>query len=138
MQVYTLEKVLKLKKDAITQASFLDEAMTVRSSVFFNHLCSHYISYKQVIENQPSLMFWTTLSHAFEVQAKEAVRGASLRLQSSNPLLMERPEGSAFIQTTLSSGYPRLLRLFQEFFSTIAAHTDTIYSQTQQSCVPCP
>ncbi|KAL8280428.1 hypothetical protein RQP46_007076 [Phenoliferia psychrophenolica] len=96
IKVYTLEKVLKLKKDAITQASFLDEAMTV-------------------LENQPSLMFWTTLSRAFEVQAKEAVRG------------------STFIQTTLSSGYPRLLRLFQEFFSTIAVHTDTIYTQTQQS-----
>lgn len=32
-QVYTLEKVLKLKKDQNTQASFLDEAMSVRSSM---------------------------------------------------------------------------------------------------------
>lgn len=32
MQAYTLEKVLKLKKDANTQASFLDEAMSVRST----------------------------------------------------------------------------------------------------------
>lgn len=29
LQAYTLEKVLKLKKDANTQASFLDEAMSV-------------------------------------------------------------------------------------------------------------
>lgn len=29
----------------------------------------------QVLDNQPSLMFWTTLSRSFEVQAKEAVRG---------------------------------------------------------------
>jgi hypothetical protein len=42
---------------------------------------------------------------------------------------------SAFIQTTLSTGYPRLLRLFQEFFSKIAVHTDTVYTQTQQRSV---
>jgi hypothetical protein len=30
LQVYTLEKVLKLKKDQNTQTTFLDEAMTVR------------------------------------------------------------------------------------------------------------
>ena len=29
-QVYTLEKVLKLKRDQNTQLSFLDEAMSVR------------------------------------------------------------------------------------------------------------
>lgn len=34
---------------------------------------------------------------------------------------------------TLSQGYPRLLRLFHQFFSKIAVHTDTIYTQTQQS-----
>jgi len=31
VQVYTLEKVLRLKKDQTTQTSFLDEAMAVRS-----------------------------------------------------------------------------------------------------------
>lgn len=40
---------------------------------------------------------------------------------------------SSFIQTTLSTGYPRLLRLFQEFFSQIAVHTDTVYTLAQQS-----
>lgn len=30
LQVYTLEKVLKMKKDTVTQAVFLDEAMKVR------------------------------------------------------------------------------------------------------------
>lgn len=29
MQVYTLEKVLKMKKDTITQVVFIDEAMKV-------------------------------------------------------------------------------------------------------------
>ncbi|GAA5906661.1 hypothetical protein JCM5296_006448 [Sporobolomyces johnsonii] len=96
IKVYTLEKVLKLKKDQSTQTSFLDEAMTV-------------------LDNKPSVLFWTTLAQAFETQAKEAARS------------------SAFIQSMLSTGYPRLLRLFQEFFSKIAVHTDTVYTLTQQS-----
>ncbi|GAA5884930.1 hypothetical protein JCM3774_004581, partial [Rhodotorula dairenensis] len=40
---------------------------------------------------------------------------------------------STFIQSTLSTAYPRLLRLFQEFFSKIAVHTDTVYTLAQQS-----
>ncbi len=31
-----------------------------------------------------------------------------------------------FLQQTLSTGYPRLLRLFHEFFAKIAVHTDTL------------
>ncbi|GAA6033903.1 hypothetical protein JCM8097_000395 [Rhodosporidiobolus ruineniae] len=96
IKVYTLEKVLSLKKDQNTQTSFLDEAMTV-------------------LDNKPSVLFWTALAQAFETQAKDAVRN------------------STFIQTILSTGYPRLLRLFQEFFSKIAVHTDTVYTLTQQS-----
>ncbi|TFY76638.1 hypothetical protein EWM64_g7374 [Hericium alpestre] len=34
---------------------------------------------------------------------------------------------------TLTTGYPRLLRLFHEFFSKIAVHTETIYTHDQQS-----
>ncbi|GAA5826357.1 hypothetical protein JCM5353_004728 [Sporobolomyces roseus] len=96
IKVYTLEKVLRLKKDQTTQTSFLDEAMAV-------------------LDNKPSVLFWTSLAQAFETQAKEAVRS------------------STFIQTTLSTGYPRLLRLFQEFFSKIAVHTDTVYTLSHQS-----
>ncbi|GAA5902669.1 uncharacterized protein JCM6883_007203 [Sporobolomyces salmoneus] len=96
IKVYTLEKVLKSKKDQITQTSFLDEAMTA-------------------LENKPSVLFWTSLAQAFETQAKESVRT------------------STFVQTLLSTGYPRLLRLFQEFFSKIAVHTDTIYTLSHQS-----
>ncbi|GAA5937757.1 uncharacterized protein JCM15063_002108 [Sporobolomyces koalae] len=96
IKVYTLEKVLTLKKDQMTQTSFLDEAMTV-------------------LENKPSVLFWTSLAQAFETQAKEAVRS------------------STFVQTLLSTGYPRLLRLFQEFFSKIAVHTDTVYTLAHQS-----
>lgn len=40
--------------------------------------------------------------------------------------------GSSFMQTTLSNGYPKLLRLFHEFFAQIALHTDTVYTASQQ------
>ena len=39
---------------------------------------------------------------------------------------------STFLQQTLSTGYPRLLRLFHDFFSSIAVHTDTVYTSTYQ------
>ncbi|KAG2028524.1 hypothetical protein BDR03DRAFT_1019686 [Suillus americanus] len=96
IKVYTLEKILKLKKDPITQRSFLDDVM-------------------KVLENQPSSAFWTSLGRSLEKYARDAAKG------------------STFLQQTLSSGYPRLLRLFHEFFAKIAVHSDTIYTQSQQS-----
>lgn len=36
------------------------------------------------------------------------------------------------MQQTLGNGYPRLLRLFHEFFAKIAVYTDTVYTSTQQ------
>lgn len=42
---------------------------------------------------------------------------------------------STFMQQTLSSGYPRLLRLFHEFFAKIAVQTDTTYTQEKQRCL---
>ncbi|KAJ9113081.1 hypothetical protein QFC20_001968 [Naganishia adeliensis] len=62
IKVYTLEKVLRRKKDAATQVDFLMEAMK-----------------------------------------------------------------------SFSTGYPKLLRLFHDFFAKIAIHTDTVYSQEYQS-----
>ncbi|GAW03316.1 conserved oligomeric golgi complex subunit 5-like [Lentinula edodes] len=96
IKVYTLEKVLKLKRDTVSQTVFLDEAMTI-------------------LENKPSATFWTALSRALEKHGRDSARGSS------------------FIQQTLSTGYPKLLRLFHEFFAKIAVHTDTIYSPTNQS-----
>ncbi|KDQ57683.1 hypothetical protein JAAARDRAFT_156584 [Jaapia argillacea MUCL 33604] len=96
VKVYTLEKVLKIKKDPLTQTVFLDEAM-------------------QLLENQPSSTFWAALGGALEKQSRDAAKGSS------------------FLQQTLSTGYPRFLRLFHEFFAKIAVHTDTVYTQTQQS-----
>ncbi|SCZ88359.1 BZ3500_MvSof-1268-A1-R1_Chr10-2g02931 [Microbotryum saponariae] len=96
IKVYTLEKVLKLKRDQMTQTSFLDEAMTA-------------------LDERPSAMFWTTFASTLEQHTKETARS------------------SAFVQTTVASSYPRLLRLLHEFFTKIAVHTDTVYSSTQQS-----
>ncbi|KAJ4468253.1 Golgi transport complex subunit 5-domain-containing protein [Lentinula aciculospora] len=96
IKVYTLEKVLKLKRDTISQTLFLDEAMNI-------------------LENTPSATFWTALSRALEKHGRDSARGSS------------------FIQQTLSTGYPKLLRLFHEFFAKIAVHTDTVYSPSHQS-----
>ncbi|EIM81196.1 uncharacterized protein STEHIDRAFT_86486 [Stereum hirsutum FP-91666 SS1] len=96
IKVYTLEKVLKVKKDPISQVLFLDEAM-------------------KLLENRPSFTFWAALGRALEKQTRDASRN------------------STFMQQTLGNGYPRLLRLFHEFFAKIAVYTDTVYSVTQQS-----
>ncbi|KAI0743887.1 Golgi transport complex subunit 5-domain-containing protein [Daedaleopsis nitida] len=96
IKVYTLEKVLRIKRDPVTDVVFLDEAM-------------------KVLENRPSTTFWSSLGRSLEKHARDAAKG------------------STFLQQTLSTGYPRLLRLFHSFFTKIAVHTDTIYSQTQQS-----
>ncbi|KAF9264225.1 hypothetical protein L218DRAFT_1028995 [Marasmius fiardii PR-910] len=96
VKVYTLEKVLKMKRDTSSQANFLDEAM-------------------KLLENTPSATFWTSLSRSLEKTARDSARG------------------SAFLQQTLSTGYPRLLRLFHEFFAKVAVYTDTVYIHTYQS-----
>ncbi|KAJ7755714.1 Golgi transport complex subunit 5-domain-containing protein [Mycena maculata] len=96
VKVYTLEKVLKMKRDTISQVVFLDEAM-------------------KLLENKPSATFWTSLGKSLEKHTRESARG------------------STFLQQTLSTGYPRLLRLFHQFFAKIAVHTDTVYIQTYQS-----
>lgn len=53
----------------------------------------------------------------------------TISLSYSDPMF---PLGSTFLQNTLGNGYPRLLRLFHEFFAKIAVHTDTIYVSTYQ------
>ncbi|KAI0645490.1 Golgi transport complex subunit 5-domain-containing protein [Trametes meyenii] len=96
VKVYTLEKVLRVKRDPVTDVVFLDEAM-------------------KVLENKPSTTFWASLGRSLEKQARDAAKA------------------STFLQQTLSTGYPRLLRLFHSFFTKIAVHTDTVYTQAQQS-----
>ncbi|ETW80568.1 hypothetical protein HETIRDRAFT_476235 [Heterobasidion irregulare TC 32-1] len=96
IKVYTLEKVLKRKKDPVSQAMFLDEAM-------------------KLLEDKPSSTFWGSLGQTLEKQCRDGAKT------------------STFLQQTLSTGYPRLLRLFHDFFSSIAVHTDTVYTSTYQS-----
>ncbi|KAG9098973.1 hypothetical protein FS749_002432 [Ceratobasidium sp. UAMH 11750] len=96
IKVYNLEKVLKLKKDPVTQASFLEEAMTV-------------------LENKPTSTFWGALARSLDKHSKDASKA------------------STFLQQTLSTGYPRFLRLFHDLFAKIAVHTDTVYTAGHQS-----
>ncbi|RXK42491.1 hypothetical protein M231_00045 [Tremella mesenterica] len=96
IKVYTLEKVLRMKRDPNTQVDFLEEVMTT-------------------LDDKPSFMFWTTLAKAFEAQTKEVAKS------------------SVWLQQALSNGYPRLLRLFHDFFAKIAVHTDTVYTREHQS-----
>ncbi|KJA27739.1 hypothetical protein HYPSUDRAFT_62781 [Hypholoma sublateritium FD-334 SS-4] len=69
----------------------------------------------KVLENNPSTTFWMSLSRSLQKHFQDSSKGSS------------------FLQQTLSTGYPRLLRLFQDFFAKIAVHTDTVYSDTHQS-----
>ncbi|KAI6135695.1 Golgi transport complex subunit 5-domain-containing protein [Pisolithus thermaeus] len=99
VKVYTLEKVLNLKRDPATGVSFLDVSMKARVS----------------LENKPSSTFWASLGMTLEKCCWDAAKS------------------STFLQQTLSSGYLRLLRLFHEFFASIALHTDTVYTESHQS-----
>ncbi|KAF8972928.1 Golgi transport complex subunit 5-domain-containing protein [Flammula alnicola] len=69
----------------------------------------------KVLENNPSATFWMSLSRALQKHFQDSSKGSS------------------FLQQTISTGYPRLLRLFHDFFGKIAVHTDTVYSVTYQS-----
>lgn len=94
-KVYTLENVLKARKEATTQLSFLDEAMTA-------------------LDNMPSLIFWTTLSQALEAQARTAAKGA---FRSFSDLSCSRYTHSVFLcrsntfdwLSSLASTFPRIL-----------------------------
>ncbi|CEL58692.1 Conserved oligomeric Golgi complex subunit 5 OS=Homo sapiens GN=COG5 PE=1 SV=3 [Rhizoctonia solani AG-1 IB] len=68
-----------------------------------------------VLENRPITTFWSALARSLDKHSKEATKA------------------STFLQQTLSTGYPRFLRLFHDLFAKIAMHTDTIYTSNQQS-----
>ncbi|KAF5326012.1 hypothetical protein D9611_000129 [Ephemerocybe angulata] len=67
------------------------------------------------LDNKPSAMFWMSLGVALDKYFRDSAKA------------------SAFLQQTLVTGYPKLLRLFHQFFSRIAVHTDTVYTDTHQS-----
>ena len=72
--MYTLEKVLKLKKDAGTGIMFLDEAMKVSPLVYqvFERRSNEA---KKLLENNPAATFWTSLGRSLEKCAKDASKG---------------------------------------------------------------
>jgi hypothetical protein len=63
--------VLKIKKDAATQVSFLDEVMQARNLPLSLSFQSDYRC-MQTLENKPSSMFWTSLAIALEKHSKDA------------------------------------------------------------------
>ncbi|TFK25504.1 hypothetical protein FA15DRAFT_639269 [Coprinopsis marcescibilis] len=69
----------------------------------------------KVLDNKPSSIFWLALGQSLDKHFKDSTKA------------------SAFLQQALVGGYPKLLRLFHQFFSRIAVHTDTVYSDSFQS-----
>ncbi|KAF9047312.1 Golgi transport complex subunit 5-domain-containing protein [Panaeolus papilionaceus] len=69
----------------------------------------------KVLENTPTATFWTSLSRSLQKHFQDSSKASS------------------FLQQTLVNGYPKLVRLFHEFFAKISVHTDTIYSDASQS-----
>ncbi|KAJ7874696.1 Golgi transport complex subunit 5-domain-containing protein [Mycena olivaceomarginata] len=59
VKVYTLEKVLKMKRDTISQVVFLDEAM-------------------KLLENKPSVTFWTSLGKSLEKHTRDSARAPAI------------------------------------------------------------
>lgn len=131
-----MEKVLKLKYDPTTQTNFLDETMKVcivhTTIVAFFVLGGELISPNKVLENTPSAAFWTTLARGLERQSKESARSKFICFRCAPVFIIGILLDSSFLQQTLTSGYPRLLRLFHDFFVQIAVHTDVTYTQDKQ------
>ncbi|KIL68918.1 hypothetical protein M378DRAFT_70503 [Amanita muscaria Koide BX008] len=63
IKVYALENILNLKRDAVTQTLFLDEAM-------------------KSLENKPSNVFWTTLARSLEKSVRDSVKGSTFMQQA--------------------------------------------------------
>ncbi|KAF8512431.1 Golgi transport complex subunit 5-domain-containing protein, partial [Gautieria morchelliformis] len=63
IKVYTLEKVLNLKRDPASQMPFMDEAM-------------------KRLDNKPSSTFWTTLSLSLEKHSRDAAKGSTFLQQT--------------------------------------------------------
>jgi hypothetical protein len=57
----------------------------------------------------------------------------SLICQALAQVLASLRTASTFLQTIFASGYPRLLRLFQEFFEHVSTVSGAIYSMTKQT-----
>ena len=126
-KVYTLEKVLNLKKDPTTGISFLDESMKVHffgvHLVLWSNVPFRLLRISQARYSGPP---WQDRWKSVLVTLPK------VRLLSKIDAVLTIAD-STFLQQTLGSGYLKLLRLFHEFFASIALHTDTLYTQSHQS-----
>lgn len=59
IKVYTLEKVLKVKRDPVTDVIFMDEAM-------------------KLLDNKPSTTFWSSLGRSLEKNTRDAAKSTSI------------------------------------------------------------
>lgn len=131
-----------MKKDTVTQVVFLEEAMKVRGTrlgpgrVMFISLSFHLLV--SCSRTSPALHFGHRLGDPWIStpgipQRVRTFSEPAVRIfVNPGPIYFGGISGSTFLQQTLSAGYPKLLRLFQEFFAKIAVHTDTVYSLTYQ------
>lgn len=95
--MYTLEKVLKLKRDAESGIEFLDVVM-------------------KTLDEKPSFTFWTTLAKALETQTKEAAKSklsmsispacvvcANAQPPHGSNKLYQQATPASFVSSTISS-----------------------------------
>ncbi|SPO26437.1 uncharacterized protein UTRI_04026 [Ustilago trichophora] len=104
-KVYLLEKVLKLKSDSETGVNFLSAAL-------------------EVLGDKPSYTFWLTFAQSLQGQVMSATGRSGWLAQMLSGGIGAKGGGE---------GFPKLLRLFQEFFGKIGVYTDIQYSSVHQS-----
>ncbi|KAF8584833.1 hypothetical protein K439DRAFT_1646830 [Ramaria rubella] len=63
IKIYTLEKVLNMKRDTVSHVPFMDEAM-------------------KLLDNKPSSIFWTTLSQSLEKHSRDASKNSTFLQQT--------------------------------------------------------
>lgn len=119
IKVYTLEKVLRIKRDAVTNAEFLEEVMQV------GWVADQELTTETGRETE--LHFLDDVGNRLRVTVQRRGPRYALRLVS------QLTSANGWLQQALSTGYPRLLRLFHDFFAKIAVHTDTVYTRETQS-----
>ena len=76
-------------------------------------------------------MFWASLGQSLHKHFQDSSRG-KIPAKASVDMEFDWRSGSSFLQQTLVGGYPRLLRIFHDFFGKIGVHTDTVYTDAYQ------
>ncbi|PFH52012.1 hypothetical protein AMATHDRAFT_2501 [Amanita thiersii Skay4041] len=108
-----LEIMLEGLTECCTKVYLLEKVLTIKRDVVTQTFFLEEAM--KSLDNQPSRIFWTAMARTLEKHIRDTVKS------------------STFLQQTLGSGYPKLIRLFHAFFTKIAPHSDTMYTQTTQS-----